>query len=500
VLSDDQIIDEVRRAFAAQTDQIDPRPGLLGRIHHELSATPPSRRWARWPSFRADALAAALAVGVAIAIAVIALALLHHGGRAHSTPAANPVAVGTVTIAAQASDPSGGLPWALRTIQRRRLDACIQIGRLQSGQIGALGRDGAFDNDGRFHPVSPASNFQCGRTDAHGYLFLNVLEQGATASAAFGTAEGCQVEQPRRPAPGRHTPRLPTRPLCPRGDLRSIAFGVLGPDAVSVTYTLHHHTVTERTGPDGAYLAVVPGATQLCTFRSRGAESCFGGSGGAQGTTSTLQSGIITSVRYRDGHVCRLKSVTSSGVGGVACPNDGFAHYAPYHPPHITEGQVAAPMTVRTFTAKRYCYKPLAFGSFQIPCDHGVPRGYKPAGPEASRSIALVDISFTARLAADNHHSVYEFSYGRASGPANCTLNTGGTSATTMLPVRAGQRVTIQDEAEVCPGTYTGLVTYQPNGGPGRDTLDFSSPIRDRSIIVGRFTYVLRRKPNKRRG
>jgi hypothetical protein len=156
-------------------------------------------------------------------------------------------------------------------------------------------------------------------------------------------------------------------------------------------------------------------------------------------------------------------------------------------------------MTVRQVTATHYCDKPLAFGSLMIACDHGVPHGYKPAPALASPSIALVDISFTARLAADNHHSVYEFSYGRASGPANCTLNTGATSATTMLPIRAGQRVTIQDEQEVCPGTYTGLVTYQPNGGPGRDTLDFSAPIRDHSIVVGQFTYVLRKRPTKRR-
>lgn len=61
-----------------------------------------------------------------------------------------------------------------------------------------------------------------------------------------------------------------------------------------------------------------------------------------------------------------------------------------------------------------------------------------------------------------------------------------------MLPIRAGQRVTIQDEHEVCPGTDTGVVTYQSNGGPGRDTLHSSSPIQDHSILVGRFSYALR--------
>jgi hypothetical protein len=148
-------------------------------------------------------------------------------------------------------------------------------------------------------------------------------------------------------------------------------------------------------------------------------------------------------------------------------------------------------MAVRILHAKHYCYRPLAFGSFLAPCDHGIPHGYKPATPQ--RRLALVDITFTARVAADNRHSVYEYSYGRASGPANCTLNTGGTSATTMLPIHAGQRVTLQDDQEVCPGTYTGTVTYQPDGAPGRDTLSWNGPIRDHSILVGRFRYVLRR-------
>jgi hypothetical protein len=173
-----------------------------------------------------------------------------------------------------------------------------------------------------------------------------------------------------------------------------------------------------------------------------------------------------------------------------SCPAVGYTPFR-YGVPHVTAAQVAAPMTVRTFTARHYCYKPQRFGSFQIPCDHGIPNGYKPDQSGMSPSIALVDISFIARLAADNRHSVYEFSYGRASGPANCTLNTGGTSGTTMLPVHAGQRITIQDTQEVCPGTYTGLVTYQPNGGPGQDTLSSENPIRDHSILVGRFKYVL---------
>lgn len=489
MLSDDQILDELQRALAAETSGMEPRPGLLGRVHQELAAAPARRRRARRPRLHAGAIVMALSVGVTVGVAVVALVFLHHSNNPNPAPATRPGGV-----AARAPDPHGGLMWGLRLSQPRPRWACLQFGRVQSGEIGWLGQDGAFGNDGRFHPIPPQTSWHCGHTDTHGHLFFNVLVGGVPASAAVGKVTGCQIRQPRLPPGvprGRvHRHRLPT---CPKRDLRSIAFGVLGPDAVSVTYSLDHHTVTERTGPDGAYLAVVPWTGELCTFGPPGGgERCFGGSGAVGTHSPILQAGIITSVKYRDGHVCRLETTTSGGVGSASCPNVGQAPYPPYRPPHITEAQVRAPITVRVFTAKRYCYKRLS-GGFVTPCDHGTPPGYKPAR-WMSRSIALVDISFTARLAADNHHSVYEYYYGRSSGPRNCPLNTGGTSGTTMVPIRAGQRLTIQDDQEVCPGRFTGVVTYQPDGGPGNDTLGNPNHIFDHSILVGRFSYTLRKR------
>jgi len=104
----------------------------------------------------------------------------------------------------------------------------------------------------------------------------------------------------------------------------------------------------------------------------------------------------------------------------------------------------------------------------------------------------LVDIAFTARLAATNVHTVYEWSVGQSSGPANCTVNTGGFAATTMTPIRAGQHVVLQTFEGPCRGTYTGVISYQPNGGPGRDTLLFDKPIHDGSTLVGRFSFIVR--------
>jgi hypothetical protein len=85
------------------------------------------------------------------------------------------VAVGTARIAARAPDPSGGPRWALRTVQTGRQQACLQIGRLEHAKIGTLGQDGAYSNDGRFHPIPLHNSFPCAGTDANNNLFLNVL-------------------------------------------------------------------------------------------------------------------------------------------------------------------------------------------------------------------------------------------------------------------------------------------------------------------------------------
>lgn len=494
MITDDQLIDEVRRALSATTDGISPRPDLLQRVHQDLSHMTAPRRRPRLPGALLRMIVPAMGVAVAIVVAMIALVLVNHGAHSARPQGAQQVPVGTVQLAAEAPDPNGGPPWGLRNLQARRLEGCMQVGRLKSGQIGTLGQDGAFSNDGRFHPIPLHENFPCARTDASGHLFLNIFRQEVPASAQTGSTHGGCRSSSNQPPPSvirplGHTP--PTVPTCPTRDLRNLAYGVLGPDAVSITYTRGHHTVTQRTGPDGAYLIVLPATKQSCTVRSPGGgRSCMDSAG--EITTSTPQSEVITTITYRDGHVCRLpaptlkRSARANRVTG--CPNVGYVRFPAFHPPHITSAQVSAPMTVRILTAHRYCYST----SLLIPCDHTIPHGYKPAAPGASPRIALVDITFTARLAADNHRSVYELSYGRASGPASCTLNTGGTSGTTMHPIAAGQRVTIQDYQEVCPGTYTGLVTYQSNGGPGRDTLDSSGPIHDHSILVGRFEYVLR--------
>src|ERR1039458_1684221 len=95
-------------------------------------------------------------------------------------------------------------------------------------------------------------------------------------------------DQPAAPETQLHGPQPRRLPSCPARALRNVAYGVLGPDAVSITYSVNHYSLTERTGPDRAYIAVVPATNRSCTFGSGGGERCFGG--GGEITTSSLQS------------------------------------------------------------------------------------------------------------------------------------------------------------------------------------------------------------------
>jgi hypothetical protein len=61
-----------------------------------------------------------------------------------------------------------------------------------------------------------------------------------------------------------------------------------------------------------------------------------------------------------------------------------------------------------------------------------------------------------------------------------------------MIPIHVGQLVRFQDEEQPCLGTYEGVITYQADGGDGRDTLSWEGPIHDGSVLVGRFQLTLR--------
>jgi hypothetical protein len=504
MLTDEQLTRRLRSAFERETDGIEPPPGLLASIHEELLAAPVVQGRQRWRGASLWRPTAAVVAAAAIAAAGLALTAIQPNQSAVAAPSivvvpsklpaaaklplgtpAGPEKVdpntfqgaaipGTVSLAAEAADPRGGLPWGLRTFRTTRGQTCLQVGRVQDGTIGVIGQDNAWDNDHRFHPIAPNAYTadSCSQTDRHGNVFNNLSVQGAIASAdvPFGTGpQGgeCRIGE----APSQD-------PVCPSADVRDLDYGLLGPAAVSLTYLdASGHQITEPTsGRNGAYLLVRLPTRQHCQLLNAGGRSCV--SGGGRTSSSELQSGVITSVTYSDGHTCHLPAPTPAGVGQASCPPIGYA--AP-RIEHVTAAQTAAPITVRKLPAERYCTSgPLRLA----PCEgHQTPL-------QGERGLLLVEISFTARVAVTNGNSYYEYSLAYPSGSRRGCPG-GGSSGITLANLRAGTRVVFQDQIPYrCAGIAHGTVAYVPTtGAPGFAAGPSPASGHDGSIPVGRFRF-----------
>ena len=261
---------------------------------------------------------------------------------------------------------------------------------------------------------------------------------------------------------------------------RTIDYGLLGPDAASVEFVRADgvHVVQPTNGPDGAYVIVRPVSPQPCVLIRGGGRSC---SNGGMTQSPSLQSGTITAVRYRDGHVCRLPQATSSEVTQASCPPVGYA--APRQP-HITEGTVLSQITVKLLPyAASYCD---AGGSAFRVCRPGE------TPLRGTSDERLVDFSFIARAPADGVTSSYQFEDAyAAAGSKSCPG--GGSGGPSDLRARAGQRVTFQDQIPIgCTGLVTGTITYTPNTGPGgTDGGPVAPGHTPGTLPVGRFRFLV---------
>jgi hypothetical protein len=187
-------------------------------------------------------------------------------------------------------DPEGGLPWGMRIVHTTRGEICMQIGRVQNGQLGELGIDGAFHDDGRFHPLPadalPADEF-------HGRVFSQWLANATTTCGLTGEASvDNHVGVERSAAANANTANSPLR------DLRDIYAGILGPQAVSVSY---------RAGKRALSMAVVPRIGAYLIVRRAAAGQPMGSGGASIGTEGDLApSAPLTTITYRlDGKLCR---------------------------------------------------------------------------------------------------------------------------------------------------------------------------------------------------
>ena len=303
---------ELTRVIAARAHGDAGRPGLAQRL---TRARRGSRLWLAIPGI------ALLLVTTTIALAATGVIL--NGAAVSPSGSQSPVAGAGLPLPGQSRllalrvpDPSGGLPWGMRVVHTTRGLVCVQIGRVQDGQLGELGIDGAYHDDGRFHPVGPGvlPTYAGGASEggvtsergscvlANGDVTGNGEAWGSAVAAEFGGVdENAAFALEGHPGtvahPGSPGPQAHPGPAVHR---RDITYGILGPHAVSVTYREGGALRTQQVVPGvGAYLIV-----QLAS-----SNSVPEGHGEAPGTDTPGEgpgtTGVLTSISYEhDGKIC----------------------------------------------------------------------------------------------------------------------------------------------------------------------------------------------------
>jgi hypothetical protein len=394
----------------------------------------------RW---RRAALIAA-AIGLLLVGAAFGSGLLSFGKAAPTERLfANPRAeLGTLTpgtvrlLPVSTPDPDGGPPWGLRVLSTTRGVGCIQVGRLLDGKLGAIGQDGAFGDDGRFHelPVNSSfDQFSCAALDGKGRIFNNVTLGDLAASALwYGGPHGCV------PAGTKAVDNPNKAVTCPQGDERNLYYGLLGPDAQSVTYVLdgQRHAVS-TVGADGAYL--------LVTHAPRHQLFDFPGAGTAD---VVPVDGPITEIHYRGGATCHLTA--RSWIGGASACTPSMqvpVGYAPVAKPP-TPAEAASPVHVKVVPGR--------WGGREL------------------------QISFISRVAITSGRSQYSLDYHSPHEPPQIYSGT-----STRTDIARGQRVTLYGgfrAGHLVPGLYKGSITLLYATGPA--LLEGPGTAK---VLVGRF-------------
>jgi len=296
-------------------------------------------------ALRAGRLAAVLpALAVLLVASTIALAasgVILTGSSVPPTAGLGPYAGAGLPLPGQSKllslrvpDPYGGLPWGMRVVHTTRGLVCVQIGRVQDGQLGELGIDGAYHDDGRFHPEGPGvlpayagGASEGGVTSERGSCVLadgdvtgNGEAWGSAVAAEFtGVSENAAFALRRRPGAAQ--------------SMRDIAYGILGPHAVSVSYRQGNAIHNQRVAPGvGAYLIVQrtpAGSTQQGHGEAPGTDTPGEGPG---------TSGALTVITYdHHGRICE------NGYNAATGQNVKIEHPCPAPNPYPQSLRVTPP-------------------------------------------------------------------------------------------------------------------------------------------------------------
>ena len=514
---------------------------------------------------RARPLVVALAAFAIATPAVGAVTNWFSLGKPNVGPRANPAVMwglekpgSSRLLPLRTPDPYGGPTWGLRMVKTSRGDTCVQLGRVEDRQVGSLGIDDAWNNDQKFHAISATdtADDQCGSTDADGYGYVNVGMTGAEASAnvyhkgqgSGPASQGCVPPQYLSVMHFRHRPppaqTQQSTPGCHANGARVIFFGMLGPDATSVTYrTPGGGLATQRTaGGVGEYLLVFPYNAATCYEYSHSATRSVSCDSESMGSASPGEPGAITKITYRDGHSCTIGApvalqsayrtfmhsvlaklgrpkrasspIESRRINAVwftryrrlltaflgrehltvdefrqelgpvpSCPAVGWVASKG---PKITRADVATPIIIRQLPPGDYpCPTPA-----RLHLPNGC-NGYNPGfNPEVP-----VEWSFEAREPVTNSRSWYEWDVSPDSSQTG--TNCGGSSFATYTNIRKGQMLRYsQLMPKYCRGKYMVTVGYVASAPPtATDNTNGGGngqPGTNGSLIVGRATFTVR--------
>ncbi|HXB14204.1 MAG TPA: hypothetical protein VNV44_00540 [Solirubrobacteraceae bacterium] len=234
---------------------------LVSAAHRQERSDRATSGFRAWLSRHARALIGAAIVtlsGGAVALAatgVLSGAPVKPEPRQSAT-AGNGLPVGgsNAGLVIAVSDPAGGLPWGARVFHTTRGQVCIQVGRVRDGKLGELGEDSAFGDDRRFHAL-PADALPPGYGGAAAQVECVSSGQTVIFEDANADRSGMRLIPEEFGAPGQR--RVP-----PVSHRRALAYGLLGPHAVSVTYrTPAGLRTVPVSGRDGAFLIVQPPGT-----------------------------------------------------------------------------------------------------------------------------------------------------------------------------------------------------------------------------------------------
>jgi hypothetical protein len=263
-------------------------------------------------SWRLPALALLLLLGTTtIALAASGVILTGSSVPVHGHPRPGygfgiPARGASKLLPLRAPDPAGGLPWGMRLIHTTRGYLCAELGRVDDGRLGELGIDGAFHDDGLFHPL-PVDALPEGRG-----IGFDIDCEGPDRSGFASTIIGLQPSAAGNPA----------AKTDPRADLREISFGLLGEHARKIAYRSEDGLkTTDVLAGLGAYL-VVRRATH------GGEIDSISESPVAESQPVVNPSGALTSITYRFGtRTCTV--LTRNGNPLAAC---GFSEGPPPTP------------------------------------------------------------------------------------------------------------------------------------------------------------------------